>query len=139
MINIHEEIDTLRKEVGICKKNISMNTDNSLENISLLNKELQSLSERGWKIYHKEGNSGGGQIKNSEGRTVIYYQNDDGYKTSLVNLQMDEPKIYKKWNKNYTNFETIYLGDKKFIWVEKAKDRKIDLILDKISNFFKLK
>ena len=31
------------------------------------------------------------------------------------------------------------LGDKKFIWVEKAKDRKIDLILDKISNFFKLK
>jgi hypothetical protein len=52
---------------------------------------------------------------------------------------MDEPKIYKKWNKNYTNFETIYLGDKKFIWVEKAKDRKIDLILDKISNFFKLK
>ena len=49
------------------------------------------------------------------------------------NIEMDEPKIYKKWNKNYTNFETIYLGDKKFIWVEKAKDRKIDLILDKIS------
>ena len=84
-----------------------MNTDNSLENISLLNKELQSLSERGWKIYHKEGNSGGGQIKNSEGRTVIYYRNDDGYQTSLINLQMDEPKIYKKWSKNYTDFEII--------------------------------
>lgn len=139
MSKIHEEIDTLRKEVEICKKNISMNTDNSLENISLLNKELQSLSERGWNIYHKEGNSGGGQIKNSDGITVTYYQNDDGHTTSLINLQMDEPQIYKKWKKNYTDFETIYLGNNKFIWVEKAKGRKIDVILDKISNFFKRK
>ena len=46
---------------------------------------------------------------------------------------MDEPKIYKKRRKNYTNFETIYLGNNTFIWVEKAKERKIDLILDKIS------
>ena len=96
MSNIHEEIDTLRKEVEICKKNISTNTDKTLKNISLLNKELKRLSEKGWKIYYKEGNSAGGIVKDSDGRTISRYQIDDGYRNSRTEIQLSNPKKYEK-------------------------------------------
>ncbi len=133
MNNIHEDIDTLRKEVEICKKHISKKNKHSFKDMNHLNTELQRLSKKGWAIYHREGNSGGGVIVDSKRNIKTHYHNNDGFSASLLKFQMDESTLYEKWKKNSNNFESIYLGNKKFIWIEKAKSGFIDILFNKFS------
>ena len=133
MIDIKNEKEAINKEVELIQHELSNNSKYAHSDQYKLNEKLNSLEKRGWDLYHSEGMEGGGWNADKTLHTV----KDDGFMESLYQFHRREPKNYKRRMNNSENFATIYMGDKKFIWIEKSNNFANNFF-NKLKNIFKI-
>ena len=133
MIDIKKEKEQINKEVQLINHEISHNSKYAYSDQFKLHDKLESLERRGWELYHSEGMGEGGWNADKTLHTV----KDDGFMESLYQFHRREPKNYKRRMNNSENFATIYIGDKKFIWIEKTNNSS-DTFFGKLKNIFKI-
>ena len=133
MIDIKIEKEQINREVQLIEHEISHNSKYAYSDQFKLHDKLESLERRGWKLYHSEGMGGGGRNADKTLHTV----KDDGFIKSLFQFHKREPKNYMRRMNNSENFATIYMGDKKFIWIEKSNNFGNNFF-NKLKNIFKI-
>ena len=133
MIDIKIEKEKINKEVQLIQYELNNNPKYAYSDQSKLHDKLESLEKRGWELYHSEGIGGGGW--NTE--KTLHAVKDDGFMESLFQFNKREPKNYKRRMNNSENFATIYMGDKKFIWIEKSNNFANNFF-NKLKNIFKI-
>ena len=133
MIDIKTEKEQINREVQLIEHEMSNNPKYAYSDQFKLHDKLESLEKRGWELYHSEGIGGGGW--NTE--KTLHTVKDDGFMESLFQFNKRKPKNYKKRMNNSENFATIYMGDKKFIWIEKLNNSS-NTFFGKLKNIFKI-
>ena len=133
MIDIKIEKEKINKEVQLIQYELNNNPKYAYSDQFKLHDKLESLEKRGWELYHSEGIGGGGW--NTE--KTLHTVKDDGFVESLFQFNKREPKNYKRRMNNSENFATIYMGDKKFIWIEKSNNFANNFF-NKLKNIFKI-
>ena len=133
MIDIKIEKEQINKEVQLIENEISNNQKHAYSDQYKLYDKLESLEKRGWELYYSEGMGGGGWNADK----TLHKVKDDGFMELLFEFQKNEPKNYMSRMNNSENFATIYMGDKKFIWIEKSNNFA-NTFFDKLKNIFKI-
>ena len=133
MIDIKIEKEKINKEVQLIQYELNNNPKYAYSDQFKLHDKLESLEKRGWELYHSEVIGGGGW--NTE--KTLHTVKDDGFMESLFQFNKREPKNYKRRMNNSENFATIYMGDKKFIWIEKSNNFANNFF-NKLKNIFKI-
>ena len=133
MIDIKIEKEKINKEVQLIQYELNNNPKYAYSDQFKIHDKLESLEKRGWELYHSEVIGGGGW--NTE--KTLHTVKDDGYMESLFQFNKREPENYKRRMNNSENFATIYMGDKKFIWIEKSNNFANNFF-NKLKNIFKI-
>ena len=133
MIDNRIEKEQINREVQLIQHELNNSPNYAYSDQFKLYDKLESLEKRGWELYHSEGMGGGGWNADK----TVHTLKDDGFMESLFEFRKKEPKNYKRRMNNSENFATIYMGDKKFIWIEKLNNSN-DTFFGKLKNIFKI-